>query len=349
MKTEPLLLSDQQRTELEALRDHDHRPYLRERAAALLKLADGQRVADVAATGLYRRRKRETLYRWRRAYRAHGVAGLVMRPRGHRGFPPQVGERIVQLIRRDPVTMGLARARWRLADVAGQAPAVAGYSRSGLSRALRRLGLRLKRGRLRLHSPDPDYAAKAAAVAAALAAARADPADRVLLSSDEVSCYRHPSLAQRWYPRGSEPCAVLPSGSNRRWRICGGLNAVTGQVVWLEAERCGTQQLCQWLQQVRQTYPTQQLTIVWDNWRPHRHEDVRAEAARLGIDLLFLPIYAPWLNPIEKLWRWLKQDVLHHHALADDWEALKARMTAFLTPFAQPAPDLIRYVGLESE
>jgi hypothetical protein len=91
MKTHPLLLSDQQRTELENLRDHDHRPYLRERAAALLKLADGQRVADVAASGLFRRRKCETLYRWRRAYRADGVAGLVMRPRGHRGFSPSGG------------------------------------------------------------------------------------------------------------------------------------------------------------------------------------------------------------------------------------------------------------------
>ena len=88
MQTRPLPLSAAQRTELEQLREHDHRPYLRERAAAILKLADGQRVAAVAERGLLRRRKRETLYRWRRAYLAHGVAGLVMRPRGHRGFPP---------------------------------------------------------------------------------------------------------------------------------------------------------------------------------------------------------------------------------------------------------------------
>jgi hypothetical protein len=260
-----------------------------------------------------------------------------------------VGERLVSLIRRDPTTLGLSRARWRLADVAGKEPALAGYSRSGLSRAVRRLGLRLKRGRLRLHSPDPDYAAKAAAVAAALAAARAAPDQRVLLYSDEVSLYRQPTLAQCWAPRGSEPTAAMTSGYNRRWRVSGGLNAVTGQVVWLGAERCGTRQLGQWLAQVRQTYPTQAITIVWDNWKPHQHEDVQAEAARLGIAVLYLPTYAPWLNPIEKLWRWLKQEILHHHGLAEEWELLKERMTAFLTQFAQPAPALIRYVGLESD
>jgi hypothetical protein len=36
-----LELSEQQRAELEDLRDHSPLPYLRERAAALLKIADG--------------------------------------------------------------------------------------------------------------------------------------------------------------------------------------------------------------------------------------------------------------------------------------------------------------------
>ena len=27
------------------------------------------------------------------------------------------------------------------------------------------------------------------------------------------------------------------------------------------------------------------------------------------IEPVWLPTYAPWLNPIEKLWRWLRQEV----------------------------------------
>ncbi|MGQ9628202.1 MAG: transposase [Anaerolineae bacterium] len=42
--------------------------------------------------------------------------------------------------------------------------------------------------------------------------------------------------------------------------------------------------------------------------------------------MLCLPTYASWFNPIEKLWRWLKQDVLHLHRLNEDWQALIQRV-----------------------
>lgn len=83
-----LELSASARAELEQVRARDRRPYLRERAAFLLKLADGATIPQLAATGLLVRRHRDTLYGWLRAYRADGVAGLTMQPRRPRGFPP---------------------------------------------------------------------------------------------------------------------------------------------------------------------------------------------------------------------------------------------------------------------
>jgi putative transposase len=53
-----------------------------------------------------------------------------------------------------------------------------------------------------------------------------------------------------------------------------------------------------------------------------------------------------WRNPIEKLWRWLKQDVLKQHRLAADWRALRQRVTAFLAQFAAGSHELLHYVGL---
>jgi hypothetical protein len=66
----------------------------------------------------------------------------------------------------------------------------------------------------------------------------------------------------------------------------------------------------------------------------------------LPIHLIWLPTYAPWTNPIEKLWRCLKQDVLHLHRYQDDWQGLRARVDAFFAQFATGSPDLLRYVGL---
>lgn len=88
MRARTLNLNAEQRAELEQARDHDQRPYLRERAAALLKIADGHSVRAVAAHGLLRRRQADTVSAWLTRYQAEGFAGLVQHARGWRGFSP---------------------------------------------------------------------------------------------------------------------------------------------------------------------------------------------------------------------------------------------------------------------
>jgi hypothetical protein len=79
-RVEPLLLSAAQRDELAHLRDRHPKPYLRERAAALLKVADGWPLAQVARLGLLAPRDPETVAAWLGRYRAAGAAGLAIRP-----------------------------------------------------------------------------------------------------------------------------------------------------------------------------------------------------------------------------------------------------------------------------
>ena len=75
-----ILLTPAERAELEQLRDHAVKPYLRERAAALLKVADGAIAATVARERLLRRRQPRTVYLWLDRYREDGIAGLTIRP-----------------------------------------------------------------------------------------------------------------------------------------------------------------------------------------------------------------------------------------------------------------------------
>ena len=76
-KQRTLRLRWEQRQELEATRDHDRRPYVRERCAALLKIADGQTAHAVASHGLLKGRDPDTVYAWLDHYQAEGLAGLV--------------------------------------------------------------------------------------------------------------------------------------------------------------------------------------------------------------------------------------------------------------------------------
>jgi transposase len=74
-----LELNESQAGELEQIRDHHHKPYMRERAAALLKVAGGNSGREVALNGLHKERDPDTIYSWVRRYQAEGVEGLIIR------------------------------------------------------------------------------------------------------------------------------------------------------------------------------------------------------------------------------------------------------------------------------
>ncbi|WP_118840743.1 transposase [Salinibacter ruber] len=65
----------------------------------------------------------------------------------------------------------------------------------------------------------------------------------------------------------------------------------------------------------------------------------------LPIQVVGLPTYAPWLNPIEKLWRYLKQEVVHLHQ-EENFAPLHDHVDAFLDQFADGSQHLLRCVGL---
>ena len=58
------------------------------------------------------------------------------------------------------------------------------------------------------------------------------------------------------------------------------------------------------------------VVIIWDGAPCHRAKTVQAQAAELGLTLLRLPGYSPDLNPIEGLWKWMREEVTHNHCYA---------------------------------
>ena len=74
-----LQLSEAQRAELEWTRDHHEKPHMRERAAALLKVAEGMPVSVVARQGLLKRRAKGTVREWVDRYEKAGLDGLKVR------------------------------------------------------------------------------------------------------------------------------------------------------------------------------------------------------------------------------------------------------------------------------
>lgn len=84
-----LQLEEPQQRELEQARDRDPRAYVRERAVALLRVAQGQSPHHVARQGVLKPRHPDTVYAWLDRYQEKGLEGLVQLPRvSKRGFSP---------------------------------------------------------------------------------------------------------------------------------------------------------------------------------------------------------------------------------------------------------------------
>jgi len=73
-------LSEAERTELEKGRDGHPKPYMRERASAILKIANGQTARQVTLNGLLRQRYPKAAYRWVKRFEENGVKGLEINP-----------------------------------------------------------------------------------------------------------------------------------------------------------------------------------------------------------------------------------------------------------------------------
>lgn len=244
-------------------------------------------------------------------------------------------------------------SRWTLRAIRAAIPGLSGYSLSGVWRVLQRVRIGRRTTRVQQFSPDPGYSTKLERLLDCLGeAARADGHIRVVFM-DQMGYTRWPEPGPTWAPQAPAPAPLTArQGSKQQlWRLVGALDALSGHVHYRENYIVGRRQVIAFYRQLAQAYPdVERIYVVQDNWSIHQHPDVLAALADLPrITPIFLPTYAPWLNPIEKLWRWLRQTVLRNHQLAGDWAALRQRVNAFLDGFASGSEALLRYVGLRGE
>jgi len=132
-------------------------------------------------------------------------------------------------------------------------------------------------------------------------------------------------------------------------RVVGLLDASSGAVRTWDFSRVTADRLGRCFKGIGRLYPqAQKIYLVMDNWPVHFHPKVTAALALdPRIEVLALPTYSPWLNNIEKLWRWVKQRVSHAHPWSDDFVLFKDQIRSELQRLAPGLPEIRRYCGLE--
>lgn len=141
---------------------------------------------------------------------------------------------------------------------------------------------------------------------------------------DESGLMMAPLVRRTWAPRGQTP--VLHQRGKHRERV-----SVAAALWWSPgSDRLGlfyhtlvnayfnNQRTAGFLEALMREIPSRMI-VLWDGGPMHKGDPIREAVQRFSprLSLERLPAYAPMLNPVERLWRWLKYGRLSNFAPQD--------------------------------
>jgi transposase len=130
--------------------------------------------------------------------------------------------------------------------------------------------------------------------------------------ADSVHPQHQTQLTYGWIPIG-ERKEVATTGQQKRLNFVGGICLDGHRFIYHQAETINADSICDFLWKLRKAHHGKfYVHVIWDNAKYHKDDVVSAFAKELGIKLHYLPPYSPNLNPIERLWKIMHEDVRYN-------------------------------------
>ncbi|WP_044732400.1 IS630 family transposase [Geobacillus kaustophilus] len=149
--------------------------------------------------------------------------------------------------------------------------------------------------------------------------------DAVLLYIDETHIRSYHVLRSTWSEVGRQK-RVPTFGHHAHVSVFGAVNVHDGDIVLHQTEAANAATFLDFLRLLKERHPNRIIALVLDNARIHH--------ARMGKDFLreegqcfhflYLPPCSPQLNPIERLWKWLKDTMIANAFHKDRHEIVQA-------------------------
>ena len=317
---------------------------------AILAVVDGQSFAQVA---LILRVHEKTVAAWVRVFCCYGITGAPRKK--PTGRPPKLTptqkEVLAALIDEGPVKAGFSGACWRSPMIQQLI-----YDRFGvfynvfyLAQLLKHLGFSYQKAAFVSDHLDEDkrHVWRTTTWPQILRLAKAQKA--LLLFGDEASFPQWGTLTYTWARRGQQP-KIKTSGKRQGYKVFGLIDYFTGCLFYQgQAGRLNSAAYLAFLRRVLEQ-TTQPIVLIQDGARYHTSSETKAffaqQTARLQV--FQLPTYSPDYNPIEKLWKKIKQQDTHLHYFPT-FEALTDRVEQALLKFANIPEEILALCSLPTE
>ena len=189
------------------------------------------------------------------------------------------------------------------------------YSVPGLNKWLHKHGFSYKKPKGRPHKAEP--AKQAAFIEAYNVLKSSLLPDETILFVDATHPTQATKLNYGWIKTG-ETHEISTTASRTRMNLMGAieLNHVEDATV-IDYEVINAEKVGEFFEVLRGKYSSEnKLHIILDQAGYHRSEDLRKKAKTLNIEFHYLPPYSPNLNPIERLWKVMNEQVRNNYCFS---------------------------------
>lgn len=284
-----------------------------QRIVGLMMLAAGVSINDICdQLGVGDR----TIRNWIQRFMLGGINGVFDKKRS--GRPPKMTKTqrraLARIIERGPEKYGFLSACWRtpLIQEVVQAEFGISYSARYISELLKSMGFSYQRAQVVSASRDPEERQRWQDKTLPGLIKKAKRKGGYLFFGDECSFPQWATISYTWAKVGVTP-TIKTSGSRKSYKVFGVIDYFSGRFISKgTTERLNSDSYIDFLKEIlRRT--VKHVFLIQDGAQYHKSKKVKnfisENKSRLTVETL--PAYSPDYNPIEKLWKKIKQEGTH--------------------------------------
>jgi transposase len=165
------------------------------------------------------------------------------------------------------------------------------------------------------------------------------PKDAIILFGDGVHPTMQTKVTHGWIAVG-ENKPIKTTASRTRINLMGAINLENLKITYSHYETINSESMCHFMEKIKDEHPKNQIHLILDQGPYNKSKVTREKAEELGINIHLLPPYSPNLNPIERLWKVMNEQVRNNihfkspkefkekifHFFDEGWNLIKGAM-----------------------
>jgi transposase len=317
---------------------------------AILAVADGHSLEQ--ASGLLKV-STQTLHEWLRLFLIYGIDSLnTKKPSGRPAKLTKAEKReLAAIIEAGPQAAGFSAACWRSPMIQHLIHEKFGvfYSVHYISQLLKNMGFSYQKARFVSDHLDEIKRKHWMSVTWPEILKLAKDKGAHILFGDEASFPQWGTLTYTWARKGHQP-TVKTSGKRKAYKVFGLIDYFTGRLFHYGLEaRLNSQSYAEFLTRVLAA-TDKHIILIQDGAKYHTSAAMKKYFAQHSetITVFQLPAYSPDLNPIEKLWKKIKEQETHLHYFPT-YESMINKVEQALMKFENRQEEILALFKLSKE